>query len=303
MRKMTLLASLIMVLTMSLIVVRDTPATTIFNDGGTGTTHIIDYVINDDVRVDNATTLNVWAGANITLPSSTDGRDAISSYGNSIINVSGGDFTGGEDTDAGGSGHGMFAWESSTVSISAGTFTGGVKNTGSGGAGDGLAMRDSTLAITGGIFQGGSHANAGSIVAGHGLYTWGATGTISGGTFLAGSTSTYSVFGWIGSELDITGGTFEDGIRASSSIFNIYGTGLSYSGVSGDLLTGTLSDGSSISTIVSFSGTGAEINLFNQEEQTPVPEPTTIALLGIGLAGLAGAEVRRRRKRDRKSVV
>jgi hypothetical protein len=48
---------------------------------------------------------------------------------------------------------------------------------------------------------------------------------------------------------------------------------------------------------VSFSGTGAEINLFNQEEQTPVPEPTTIALLGIGLAGLAGAEVRRRRKK------
>ncbi len=40
----------------------------------------------------------------------------------------------------------------------------------------------------------------------------------------------------------------------------------------------------------------AEILSFEQHF-SQVPEPTTIALLGIGLAGLAGAEVRRRRKK------
>ncbi|MCP4267270.1 MAG: PEP-CTERM sorting domain-containing protein [Candidatus Brocadiaceae bacterium] len=33
------------------------------------------------------------------------------------------------------------------------------------------------------------------------------------------------------------------------------------------------------------------------DQGTPIPEPTTFLLLSIGIVGLAGAEVRRRRKK------
>ncbi len=40
-----------------------------------------------------------------------------------------------------------------------------------------------------------------------------------------------------------------------------------------------------------------EVDFFQEQGNNSIPEPTTVSLLGIGLVGLVGAEVRRRRKK------
>ncbi len=130
------------------------------------------------------------------------------------------------------------------------------------------------------------------------------TGLLTSSTGITGVQSTENFFHWV----DVTDVTLKVGTTYTVVASNYSSTGDNY------MYNPTVTWDSNINYIRDvWSDTSALVhanvssngqylgwfgpNIRTSDDLQPVPEPTTIALLGIGLIGLVGAEARRRRKK------
>ena len=234
------------------------------------------------------------------------GNGLLSQAGSSVVplvTIQSGTFTGGAGGAAsgvgalivGGTGGGGLDVNNSTVIVNGGTFTGGPNGVGTGpdaffnySPGAGLnANYDGVITINGGSFTGGNGVGGtgnGPGILGLGTDDGFSTVDIFGGTFAGGDTPGQSSYG-----IDLFGGI----ITLHGSDFTINGLP-AYNGetiTSGTgTITGLLEDNSAVTSITYDNENDGGIIVLSS-----VPEPTSLALLAVGSAGLLARTRRRNR--------
>lgn len=273
----------------------------------------------DDVVISNGADVTFLPTGSATGPATTDAfaSPGVELQENSGLTVAGGSIVGSPRIGLGGfAGYGIggFAATGSTLLISSGSVTGGAGIDDTVASNDAIRLSGADITITGGTIAGG--VNPTNPNGGQALNISNGTLDISGGDFIGQNTTTLNLFQVSGTisggsfttlaqtqilalgsfdtpaTLDITGGDWELGSLISvgeGTTLNLFGTGFQTeltdigNGLLRDVLTGTLDDGSPIEFVLNPNSTGT-INL--------IPEPTSLALLGMG-----GVAVLTRRRR------
>lgn len=241
--------------------------------GGTGLNNVSG---GDGMSMRFAGNVDINGGTIVGGNSDTSGAGNGISLDDQVVNISGGNFSGGDSLNHIG-GDALSMWYGSgSLNISGGSFSGG--NGGENG-GDALRLVDAPVTITDGEFYAGS--GSGLDQDGYALYASAMSDIdIFGGEF-------YGDIGGSSSIFDIHGGLFSDGelFGSGDSIFNIYGYDLAFTD---NYLSGFLLDDTAIGMFVTLTSS-AQLNLIGDLAPTNVPEPPIFALLSFGLAGIVVA--------------